>query len=68
MEYESRWQAHRARACDQFCWYCEHPQVGSQGWRIITRITKTRPKLGKAVTRAVKRLRVKELKRRQATP
>jgi hypothetical protein len=62
MMFDSRWQAHRASVCEPSCWYCEHPGIGSSGWRLVSRSTPTRPKLGKAATRAAKRLRVRAMK------
>ena len=64
-EYESTWQRHREKACDRFCWYCENPLVGSTGWRMVPRSIPSRPKFGKKVRKAMKRIKVAQLKKAQ---
>lgn len=64
MSYDSTWQAHLAKACGR-CYYCDRPMIGS-AWRLVSHVKPHRPKLGKKAKRAAKRLRVKELKRRDA--
>ena len=62
MTHTSTWQTHRAKACQQSCWYCEHPQCGSTAWRMLSRSIPGRLKLGKKAMRAAKRIKVKLLK------
>lgn len=64
MTYSSTWQAHQAKACAD-CWYCEHPPLG-HSVLVHRSANRTRPRLGKAGRKALKRARVRERRKLQA--